>query len=317
MSHFTVTVALPGTLSEDQIEEALAAALAPYDENKDVPRYVKHTRAELIEKGRAEIAEFRDGPYAKFTADPVAYAADCRNLHHLDYVAGGTEAARAAVGERHTELVAEFQRMAREEHESWGKRLGRKMETYTPRTYEDSFPAKLEWTDEQVHADQTRWYESEDIGPEGEVYSEYNPLSKWDWYSIGGRWANYFSVLDSTASGDAPTVMPGLTRSAWSDRRFPLGEADQAYVDERDARPGRWVDVARKFEIDFEKTGGEHGSATYAFLTSEGEWVGKGEMGWFGMSHGDAEQAKWQKEYDRLVAAESDNAWFVLVDAHI
>src|SRR5690606_10338562 len=93
MSHFTVTVALPGTLSEDEITEALAAALAPYDENKEVPRYVKHTRAELIEKGREEIAEFRERAYEKYMADPVAYAAECRNLHHLDYVAGGTEAA--------------------------------------------------------------------------------------------------------------------------------------------------------------------------------------------------------------------------------
>jgi hypothetical protein len=317
MSHFTVTVALPGTLSEDEITEALAAALAPYDENKEVPRYVKHTRAELIEKGRAEIAEFRDRAYAQFTADPVAYAAECRNLHHLDYVAGGTEAARAAVGERHTELVAEFERMAREEYESWGKRLGRKMDTYTPRTYEDSFPAKLEWTDEQVHADQTRWYESDEVGAEGEVYSEYNPLSKWDWYSVGGRWANHFAVVDQAEKVEAVATYDAVRAFAEQSEAIRGESADRSYLDERDAREGKWVDVARKYDIDFEKTGGEHGSATFAFLTSEGKWVEKGEMGWFGMSSGDKEQTAWQAEYDRLVAEESDNAWFVLVDAHI
>ncbi|ASU00789.1 hypothetical protein NTR1_24 [Nocardia phage NTR1] len=317
MSHFTVTVALPGTLREDEITEALAAALAPYDENKEVPRYVKHTRAELIEKGREEIAEFRERAYEKYMADPVAYAAECRNLHHLDYVAGGTEAARAAVGERHAELVAEFERMAKEEHERWGRKLGRPLDTYTPRPAEEGFPAKLEWTDEQVHAEQVRWYEKEDIGPEGEVYSEYNPLSKWDWYAVGGRWANHFAVVEQADKVEAVESYDAVRVFAEQSEAIRGESADRSYLNERDARPGKWVDVARKYDIDFTKTGGEHGSATYAFLTSEGKWVGKGEMGWFGMSHGDAEQEKWQAEYDRLVAAESDNAWFVLVDAHI
>ena len=54
---------------------------------------------------------------------------------------------------------------------------------------ENEFPLKLNWTDEQVYQDQIDDYEADCIGEDGEVYSESNPQSKWDWWEVGGRWA--------------------------------------------------------------------------------------------------------------------------------
>lgn len=303
MSHFTVTVALPGTIAESDIEAELAKAMAPFDENKEVPRYVEYTREQLIEEGREEIAKFRDTRYAKWLEDPAAYIEGTTNIRHLEYLAGGSEAlanhpapaVRAALGKA---MVEDAQA------QSDMPAILRDTEPRTPLTYEESFPAKLEWTDEQVHAHELRFYE--DIGADGGVYSEYNPDSKWDWYSIGGRWAGYWKVIEQ--AGDTTE----LSHAAWADRAFPLGKADQEYVDERNARPGRWVDVARKHDIEFEKDG-----ATYAFLDSDGKWHQKGRMGWFGIASDEKVQEAWESEYTARVEAEADNAWFVLCDCHI
>lgn len=303
MSHFTVTVALPGTIVESDIEAELAKALAPFDENKEVPRYVKYTREQLIEKGREEIESYRDTRYAEWLADPAAYIEGTTNITHLEYLAGGGD----ALTNHPDPAVRTLYAKAIITHEEFERALPARLRDNGPRTpltFDESFPAKLEWTDEQVYASEVRW--ESDLGPDGEVYSEYNPDSQWDWYSIGGRWAGYWKVIEQAADTTE------LSHAAWADRAFPLGTADQEYVDERNARPGRWVDVARKHDIEFEKDG-----ATYAFLDSDGKWHQKGRMGWFGISSDEKVQEAWESEYTARVEAEADNAWFVLVDCHI
>jgi len=54
--------------------------------------------------------------------------------------------------------------------------------------YSVEFPKILKQTDEELYQNAIRYYD--DIGPDGEIYSTYNPKSKWDWYEIGGRWKN-------------------------------------------------------------------------------------------------------------------------------
>jgi hypothetical protein len=272
MSHATLTVALPGTLTKDEIEDALSAVLERYEEDRPTARYVKATRDELIVEGRAEIEQYRDGTYAEYLADPAAYAENCRNDNHLAYVSGTAD--------------------------------------------DGGFPAKLTWTDDQVYADQIRWYDEENIGPEGEVYSTRNPDAKWDWYVIGGRWTNYWPVLEKA---EVVTGMSYDSVKASVDVlekiRPGASGGDAKYVSDRAARPGVWADVVRKMDIDFAHE--DLYPATFAFLDSDGEWHEKGLMGWFGISSGDKEDEAWRAQYRELVAKEADNAWFVLVDYHI
>lgn len=311
MSHFTVTVALPGTLTEEQIPEALAAALAPFDENKQVPRYVKYTRDQLIEKGRKKIEGYQQSRYyQEFTADPYAYAAQMtQNALHLEYLAGGTA---RVLGD--PKMAAEYWRLHlidTGEETALPAVLQRKVDVERM-PYAESFPAKLDWDDDQVYAHEIQYYEPEDITPEGGVYSEYNPLSQWDYYSVGGRWAGYWRVHDAADNTEE------LSAPAW-EGRARLGTADQKYVDERTSRPGRWVDVARKYDIDFTGSDSEDRGtvATFAFLSSEGKWHEKAKMGWWATTTNEKAPEDWNAEYSALVEAESDNAWFVLVDCHI
>ncbi len=79
MSHFTVLVTKTNKTPLDE-------QLAPFDENTEMPRYVKYTKEQLIGKKRKEFEEYRDTTYAKFLADPEAYKASTTNERHLQYI---------------------------------------------------------------------------------------------------------------------------------------------------------------------------------------------------------------------------------------
>jgi hypothetical protein len=68
--------------------------------------------------------------------------------------------------------------------------------------------------------------------PQGGIYqmSTYNPQSKWDWYTIGGRWAGYFK-LKPKAKGVAIKGEPGL-----------MG-----------AQEGNDADIVRKGDVDIDE----------------------------------------------------------------
>jgi hypothetical protein len=72
--------------ANNTLNEYLTTALERFDENFEVPRFQEYSRSELIANVRAEVKSYADGTYAKYLADPEAYAADCRNLSHLLYL---------------------------------------------------------------------------------------------------------------------------------------------------------------------------------------------------------------------------------------
>ena len=76
MSHFKVMVI--GENPEDQ--------LAPFDENLEMPRYLKYTKRQLIEKGRKEIEDYKNDTYAKFLKNPKEYEKNCSNPSHISYL---------------------------------------------------------------------------------------------------------------------------------------------------------------------------------------------------------------------------------------
>lgn len=59
--------------------------------------------------------------------------------------------------------------------------------------------------------------------------STYNPLSRWDWYQLGGRWTGFFKLKPDT---DGVTGTPGMMTPMSTDPS--------------------WADQARKRDIDFE-----------------------------------------------------------------
>ena len=81
---------------------------------------------------------------------------------------------------------------------------------------------------------------------------------------------------------------------------------------------GYFFDI-EEFEPDEEKhvqEAKDSAIATYAVL-KDGEWIGKGEMGWFGMSSGDMEQSEWNKKVAEMIEALPDDTLLSMYDCHI
>lgn len=116
-------------------------------------------------------------------------------------------------------------------------------------------------------------------------YSTYNPKSKWDWYSLGGRWSGLIKLKNGTngKTGKASLVMGNETG----------------------------IDQAKKKDIaNFDEI------STFAIL-KDGKWYERGEMGWWGMVHKEKDEKKWEKEFKKLIGGLPDDTLISIYDCHI
>ena len=91
------------------------------------------------------------------------------------------------------------------------------------------------------------YYEGLEVEPyedDGQMIT-YNPNSKWDWYSIGGRWGGFLPLKELDSEGNHLTTNEALVE-----------------------------------EIDWEYLLNEQ-FPPFCYVDENGEWFEKGEMGWF------------------------------------
>ena len=244
MSHSTTLVVLTNAaVNEHGIDEALALALEPFDENKDTPQYVKQTKAEAIKAQREHFEAVRDrGNYAEYLKDPAKYLDGCKhNPGHVKYIS-------------------------------------------------EEFPKILEKLDDEefLYKEAT---EFETLDEAGNIISTYNPKSKWDWYTVGGRWKGSVMNWTDIVEHPAEVITPTWTREAWTEQ---VGGSDV---------------VQKK---DLQQFGG-----TFAFLGADGEWHERGRMGWWGMVADEQPADDWDAALKQLVEDVADEDWLVVVDVHI
>jgi hypothetical protein len=295
MSHFAVLVI--GDNPEKQLE--------PYNEQVDVPRYVKYTKRQLIEKERAALEIQKADSYDKYMTDPEEYKKSVTNERHLTYL-------------------------------------------------ENEFMKDYNRTDEEVYQHAIRFYEPGDIGPKGEVYSTYNPKSKWDWYQIGGRYSGILKLKAKVTPAGVEVGEHAFGERSWCNEKEPVkpltcdqarfGDLDFSNDDEYDKYARQWEMLVEGslprtkeerewFEYPLHYNKGyllekykdketyiklQSAFGTFAVLKN-GEWFEKGEMGWFGMSSDTAEEAnKWESEfYDRFLNGLPADTLITVVDCHI
>jgi hypothetical protein len=215
MSHFTVTVCLsdedgmlaraieisktdaaPQAFLREVIEQRLADALAPFDENAVGEPHRDYENGE---------------PGEHWIIRSVRSGADS----HAQLMARG---AMALAQERVVERIPVTMR-GREQ----GDQLALALEAVTEaavgwaRDAEQAatLPGHVTWADvARLHNER---YSAEDgdaemlLAEDGRAYtmSTYNPDSKWDWYAIGGRWTGYFPYKGKFAR-QVITGEPGL-----------------------------------------------------------------------------------------------------------
>jgi len=157
----------------------------------------------------------------------------------------------------------------------------------------NEFPLKLKWSDAEIYQDKIRWEEPENVGKNGEVYSTYNPQSKWDWYQIGGRWAG---LIRTNRNGRY--AMPNFSWG-WEEKE------KEEYLD------GTYTDQAYKEDIiNFDKL-------NIFALIKDGKWYEKGDMGWWGCVSNKKREGEWATEFKKLITDLPSDTLISIYDCHI
>lgn len=185
MSHFVLTVCLSDKAVNGgtRIQEALDEALAPFDESKVVDPYRDY------EEGSAEDYWFVDA-----ARRGAKHHADGTGLRPYDPNRIGwsnTGPTQTPVDVQKAEFADDARIAALlGDHPTWSLVAELYNEKYHPNTAL-AIPGHVDDDDgidyERLHVDE-----------DGRAYTwtRYNPLSKWDWWSIGGRWQRSLLTVD-------------------------------------------------------------------------------------------------------------------------
>ena len=165
------------------------------------------------------------------------------------------------------------------------------------------------------------------------AYARYNTKGKWDWYVIGGRWnatlpiKNYvhnkeenekYDGYGDKIKGNACKIKDLVLHKDLNEEDIELlrkkyekliTEGNVFYKAEYMLRKYPTFELYLKDTTTYN---------TYALLTSKGEWIEPGEMGWFGCSSAKPEEEMTFIDIfvQKLQEEDPDN-YFVLVDCHV
>ena len=135
-----------------------------------------------------------------------------------------------------------------------------------------------------------------------EEWSTYNPDSKWDWHSLGGRWSNSIKTK--------------------------FGEfVDKCFLDEIDWSPFKPEDYEEETQKDW--SGKEYhplkDSVQYHYTENDvpfcviidGVWYERGKMGWWAFVSDEKEKGDWNEEFMTLVKTLPEKSLVANYDFHI
>jgi hypothetical protein len=151
--------------------------------------------------------------------------------------------------------------------------------------YKEQYLTDAEKSPTELYLEYVESIGSQDIDDEGNVISNYNPNTKWDWFDLGGRWKGMLKV-------DGAAML--------------LETKDTYYV------PGQTYDedISRIKDVMFEKIEGfdEKGyGITYAILDKGGNWYEQ-------VFTTNTEYVTFCEEFFKKQDQED---WIVIIDCHI
>ena len=185
-------------------------------------------------------------------------------------------------------------------------------------------------------------YDEKHRDAEGNLLSTYNPNSRWDWYTVGGRFPGRLKAK-SGKHGEG---------SAYADNPRADGAFDEARVGDVDFSPDpdRYAAAARFWEVFVEGKPLHPGEDSeqyqsifrkeyfienyrnketfanisasftpFACVTPDGQWHSRGKMGWFGCSSETPDEGlDWDLHFKERFIDKADPAWMItMCDCHI
>ena len=119
------------------------------------------------------------------------------------------------------------------------------------------------------------------IDEDENLLSSYNPDSKWDWYSVGGRWDGFLVLKERDEEGGIIETNEAL-----------VGEVDWEYML-------------------------EHKYPPFCYVDEDGEWFEKGEMGWWGVAFDEKPEDSWKTQFSEYLKEVNSDCLVTVVDFHI
>lgn len=173
-------------------------------------------------------------------------------------------------------------------------------------------------SDEELYQEMVDDYDG-NVDADGNILSTYNPKSKWDWWSYGGRWDGLLRNKEGEAVDEGYASELDLSRN-----KEEYKESIEWWEKNVEKRNGEmWY--SPQYYIDFYKD-----KETYATIrslpifrsvvTPDGEWHEKGKMGWWAMTSETPEESlEWDLNFmERYIKPAIENNWYLtLVDCHI
>lgn len=210
-----------------------------------------------------------------------------------------------------------------------------------------------EYTDDELIDWYVANYGSYSIGKDGDIYSTYNPDSKWDWYEIGGRFSGQLTLDDEGLADCEREYKESWGYEIEEDMRDEYRNVDSAPVKyiqwttllstEEKNKMRRWWEI--NVDGDELKDGEEKDdffiwkpeyykerykdADTYikiqetvcyhAVITPDGVWHEPSKMGWWACTDGNpADELKWDLEFKSKFIDTANPEWIAtIVDCHI
>ena len=167
--------------------------------------------------------------------------------------------------------------------------------------------------------------ESYKADSEGNLYDDFNPNGKWDYYEIGGGFENSLRLKDGRRVNSAKLKdidfslaeeeYQGALR-CWDiivehkplepNEEKPFSFVSEEYYRERYGTRENYIKSCATFY-------------TYAVITPNGIWHEPDRMGWFGMSNvSPAQEAEWEREFHKkFLENEKPEMVLTVVDCHV
>lgn len=177
---------------------------------------------------------------------------------------------------------------------------------------------------------------------DGDIYTAYNPNSKWDWYQIGGRFSNRLPLTNEALKkeyikyADYPfTDIAPINYVNWKYKHLTKEEKNkirrwwEINIYGAPLKEGEEKDKYFFYNLEYYKRRYKDAETDiktqemitfYAVITPDGTWYAPAEMGWWGCSLGEPEdELQWDLEfYDRFIKPNLDSDLIcTVVDCHI
>lgn len=206
-----------------------------------------------------------------------------------------------------------------------------KVERYVRYTKAEAIAyVRANWNETDNMSDEECWQAMADdydnnTDSDGNIYSTYNLDAKWDWWVIGGRFSDILTLKKGglTDSAQVKDLDFSLDKEAYQRAlRFWDIIVDHKPLEEGEEKPFNFYKESyyREYYGDRETYARYRAQfSTYAVVTPDGKWHGKGEMGWFACSSETADEAKdWEEHYKERFIDAADPEWYLtIVDCHI